>query len=155
MKYSYRVTKYTNYNELGQLYSPSDEWTSFYDIGTKVTELEYLKVENKYIKYIVAACECLSVTILNIKGLELNVDSCSYKDGDQLHVEKEPSKFSKFISQILREEVWCKLVSDKCEFHFDYDFYMYFLFDETLAKECIDNIKTSLNIDYNCNSPYI
>lgn len=66
MKYSYRVTKYINYNELGQLYSPADEWTSFYDIGTKVTELDYLKVENRYIKYIVAACKCLNVTILNI-----------------------------------------------------------------------------------------
>ncbi|VFS59484.1 Uncharacterised protein [Leminorella grimontii] len=68
MKYSYRITKYAQTDELDNLCSSSSEWTSFYDIGCKVTEDEYKKVEGRYIDYILDACNFLGVKSLKNSG---------------------------------------------------------------------------------------
>ncbi|MCO4109245.1 hypothetical protein, partial [Citrobacter freundii] len=105
MKYSYRITKYTQTDELGRGYSSPNEWTSFYDIGNKVTESEYKEVEQKYINYIFEACNCLGVKSLEIKGLELNVDKYKYAEGSIIQL----GELKDVVQSILREYIWCKL----------------------------------------------
>lgn len=148
MKYSYRITKYTQIDELGRGHSSPNEWTSFYDIGNKVTESEYKKVEQKYIDYILDACNCLGVKSLEIQGLELNVDKYKYAEGSIIQL----SEIKELVQSILREYIWCKLISNECEFHFGYDFYMYFLFN-ACSEKCIAQIKTDLTVQ-KYKSPY-
>lgn len=148
MKYSYRITKYTQTDNLGNLCSSSNEWISFYDIGNSVTEVEYKKVEEKYIDYILNACNCLGVKSLRIQGLELNIDKYHYVEDSIIQI----GELKAVIQSILREYIWCKLISDKCEFHFGYDFYIYFLFN-ACPKKRIDKIKTELTVQ-RYNSPY-
>ena len=149
MKYSYRITKYIQTDELGRGHSSPNEWTSFYDVGNKVTESEYKKVEQKYIDYILDACNCLGVKSLKIKGLELNVDKYKYAEGSTIQL----GDLKEVIQSILREYIWCKFISNECEFHFGYDFYMYFLCD-ACPEECIDKIKTELTVQ-RYKSPYL
>ncbi|MDE9541209.1 hypothetical protein [Xenorhabdus bovienii] len=149
MKYSYRITKYTNINENGDVFSGSDEWTSFFDIGQKVEQDEYDKVENQYIDYAVNLCHCLRVNSLIIKGLEVNVNEASYFDGESIDI----NRLRNVIRSILREDIWCKLISDKCEFHFGYDFYMYFV-SKIDPQECIEKINTLLTVQ-KYRSPYL
>ncbi|MCE9994042.1 hypothetical protein LZ633_18855 [Enterobacter asburiae] len=148
MKYSYRITKYTLTDNAGNFTSLADEWTSFYDIGSKVTEDEYKKTESKYIDYILDACNCLSVKSLKIKDLELNVDKSQYSEGEIIQLDE----VRKVVQSILREQIWCKLISNDCQFHFGYDFYMYFLFNTSFTK-CLEHIKTELTVQEH-KSPY-
>lgn len=147
MKYSYRVTKYKA-DDLGGLRSLPDEWTSFYDIGSKITEDGYAKIERQYIEYVVDACNCLSVKSLGVQGLEVNANEFQYEEGAIINI----ADLGGIIQSILREEIWCKLVSRECEFHFGYDFYMYFLCDDC-PQICVEQIKTELTVQ-KYESPY-
>ncbi|WP_047685474.1 MULTISPECIES: hypothetical protein [Xenorhabdus] len=149
MKYSYRMTKYTNINENGDICSDYDEWTSFFDIGQKVKKYEYEQIENQYIDYVINLCDCLGIKFLRIKDLEVNFDKISYIDGESINI----NQLRSVIKSILREDIWCKLISDKCEFHFGYDFYMYFV-SKIDHKECMDEINTLLTVQ-KYRSPYL
>ncbi|AOM42689.1 MULTISPECIES: hypothetical protein [Xenorhabdus] len=149
MKYSYRITKYTNINENGDIYSDPDEWTSFFDIGQKVKKDEYERIENQYIDYIINLCNCLGIKSLKIQALEVSVDEISYIEGESIDI----NQLKNGIKSILREDMWCKLISDTCEFHFGYDFYMYFV-SKIDPKECIDKINTLLTVQ-KYRSPYL
>ncbi|MFP2424032.1 hypothetical protein ACLEUK_07160 [Pseudescherichia vulneris] len=121
MLYSYRITKYFESNAKGDLISSEDEWTSFSEVGNKVSLEEYLKVERSFLCIIKSVCEYLRVTKLKVADLE-------YIKGDP-HVVNEQLltvvNACELAQGILREEVWCKLVSPEIELHFGYDFYMY------------------------------
>lgn len=130
------------------MHSPPSEWTSFYDIGSKVTKDEYEKTEQKYIDYILDACNCLCVKSLKIESLELNIDKPQYKEGSIVQL----NELKEVIQLILREQIWCKLISSECEFHFGYDYYMYFLCD-VCPNKCIEKIKTDLSVQI-YDSPY-
>ncbi|MBS9429653.1 hypothetical protein [Photorhabdus akhurstii] len=101
MKYSYRITKYNNTNENGDIFSSSDEWTSFFDIGQKVEKDEYEKIENQYIDYVINLCHCLKINLLRIKELEVNIDEVSYLDGESIDI----SQLRNIIQSILREDI--------------------------------------------------
>ncbi|MEQ9889545.1 hypothetical protein [Pectobacterium zantedeschiae] len=122
MKYSYRVAKYRSIDDGGNPHSSPDEWTSFFDVGDKVDIDEYHRVENQYIDFISEACSFFSVNELRLKDLELNGD-VNYSDNQKIKL----NFIEGVVKSVLREEVWCKLVSDSIEFHFGYDFYIYFL----------------------------
>ena len=81
--YSYRVNKY-----ISQL-PGNNEWISFYDIGSSVTQEDYLYTENQFHK---------------ITDLE-NYEKLDYHNGDKIQcMNIEP-----LIRNILRERLWCKL----------------------------------------------
>jgi len=151
MLYSYRITKYFESNTNGNLISNKDEWTSFCEVGKKVSLEEYLKVENAYLDVMASACEYLRISKLKVIDLEcINGDS-SIVNGQFLTIENA----CELARSILREEVWCKLVSTDIEFHFGYEFYMYFVsnieFSNFFEKTKFTNI---LNIQ-KFKSPYL
>ncbi|AZK63863.1 hypothetical protein [Pectobacterium versatile] len=145
MRYSYRVTKYQNID--GEIYSLPDEWTSFFDVGDKVDIDEYEKVENQYIDFIVNASLFFSVDNFQLKDVELN-GGVHYSNEQEVSVESVKN----VVKSILREDVWCKLVSDDIEFHFGYDFYMYFLSNKN--PDCfLKELNSPLTVQV-YNSPY-
>ncbi|MFJ5333022.1 hypothetical protein [Pectobacterium versatile] len=145
MKYSYRVTKYKNID--GEVYSYPDEWTSFFDVGDKVDIDEYGKVENQYIDFIVNVFLFFSVDKFQLKDVELN-GNFHYSNDQEIGVES----IKDVVKVILREDVWCKLVSDDIEFHFGYDFYMYFLSNKN--PDCfLKELNSPLTVQA-YNSPY-
>ncbi|MFP9231207.1 hypothetical protein [Pectobacterium cacticida] len=148
MKYSYRIAKYRSIDDEGNLHSSPDEWTSFFDVGDKVDIDEYHRIENQYIDFVLKACSFFSVNEFRLKGVELN-GSVQYSENQKIKVEF----IENVVKDILREEFWCKLVSDSIEFHFGYDFYMYFLSkkDPTFF---IKNLNSPLTVQ-EYTSPYI
>lgn len=112
--YSYRVNKYKS-NLPG-----NNEWISFYDIGSLVTKEEYLYTENEFVKLFLDLSISLNISHYMITDLE-NYNNLNYHDGDKIQcTDIEP-----LIRDILREKLWCKLRSNKLEYHFGYDYYMY------------------------------
>ncbi|WP_226068310.1 hypothetical protein [Dickeya zeae] len=148
MKYSYRVTKYRIIDNDGNLYSSPDEWTSFFDVGDKVDADEYYKVESQYVDFILEACSFFSVNEFKLKGVELNGD-VQYSENQKIKV----NFIENIVKDVLREEVWCKLVSDNIEFHFGYDFYMYFLSKKN-PESFIKKLNSPLTVQ-EYTSPYI
>jgi hypothetical protein len=148
VKKSYRVTKYHCYNGEGKLYSPDSEWTSYFDVGSKVSIEEYLLVEGRYVSFILELCERLGVQQLKVNGLEVSED-CKYKEGQSVDVTDVVS----LVEGVLRETFWCKLVSDEVEFHFGYDFYMYAVCSLELAD--VKNVASSLLNVESFESPYL
>lgn len=148
MQYSYRIAKYKRVDENGNLYSLPDEWTGFFDVGKKVSLFEYEKVESQYIDFIVLACNYYHANEIEIKNLESD-DTSNYKDKQKLSV----SNVEGVVRDILRERIWCKLACERFEFHFGYDFYMYFLSSEN-PDMFIKQIKLPLTIQ-KYKSPYL
>lgn len=139
--YSYRVNKYKS-NLPG-----NNEWISFYDIGSLVTKEDYLFAENEFIKLFVDLSKSLNISHYMITDLE-NYNNFDYHSGDKIQcADIEP-----LIRDILRERLWCKLCSDKLEFHFGYDYYMYFVSYESPIR--IGDVNTRLRIE-EFESPYM
>lgn len=148
MKLSYRITKYTDKHNNGNYYSHEQEWSSFFDVGSKVTLQEYIAVEDLYVNFLMDACKFYKVTALQIVGLEIN-ESSEYEDMLILDIGSIPQ----VVRDILREKIWAKLVSPYLEFHFGYDFYMYFLCED-YKEMFITTVDTPLTVDA-CISPYL
>lgn len=142
MKYSYRVTKYNSHDNKGNLCSNTNEWTSFYDIGTKVSLEDYLIIENEYLNFLIQVCDFSGEKSLKISDLEVNIDDFEFSD----HQVITRSQILKVAQSNLREDVWCKLLSEKIEIHFGYDFYMYVICN-IKPEEIIKKISTPLNIE--------
>lgn len=139
--YSYRVNKYIS------SLPGNNEWISFYDIGSLVTEEDYLYTENEFIKLFKDVSVLFDIRDYKITDLE-NYKNLDYHNGDKIQcVYIEP-----LIHDILREKLWCKLRSNKLEFHFGYDYYMYFVSYESPIS--IGNINTQLKIE-EFESPYM
>lgn len=120
MKYSYRITKYFKYTKQGFL--ADDGWSSFSDIDlNRVSQEEYLNIEQKYISAVILICQYLGVGYLQVSKLWNYNKKSRFRNKDLISLKDFPS----FIQGILREEYWCKLIHPKCQFHFGYDFYMY------------------------------
>lgn len=118
MKYSYKITKY---NPSSKIY---DEWTSISDIKDISLYQEYINVESAYINSVLEICKRLFVSSLVIKELEIKQDSkfsAKFTNNQQIDV----LNIDVAIRHILREQIWCKLISENCEIHFGYDYYMY------------------------------
>lgn len=145
MKYSYRITKY---DPLGNEHS-SSEWTSFFEIGKSVSEEEYFSIETDYVETVIAICRCLGASFLIISNLELNSEGEPYTEGQKIEVDQ----LAPVVKAILRENIWCKLKSASCEFHFGYDYYMY-LISETDAGRCFPKERSKLYFETFL-SPYL
>jgi len=147
--YSYRVTKYNpQYRNKNGAYT-KEEWTSISEIGKmygdKLFELEeYLNYENAYISAVLIAMKANNVHSLKIKHFEehyIESSDMPINDGDMVIDEIKNRKIINcanlefLIKLILREIVWCKLVSDDVLVHFGYDYYMYIISRKKLDSE--------------------
>ncbi|MBA9042339.1 hypothetical protein HNP21_005474 [Bacillus aryabhattai] len=129
---SWRVTKYNplhRNNEGSYLY---DDWTSFHEVGDKVSLVNYLRVEEAYIQAIVAFMNDMNITTVYIHALELSSDRLTiqneYDFTSDLWIGKSISieEVKKLAKLTLREEAWCKLgIKNQFFVHFGYDYYMY------------------------------
>ncbi len=143
--YSYRIVKY-DYSNLEQL---KNEWTSFSDIGKSVSLEEYLATEKQYIDVVLYISNQLGIKEYFIKSIEYSSNELHsvYTEGQLIKIDK----LSSIMKHILREKIWCKLVFEKNEIHFGYDYYMYFVSEKALK---IDTKLFSLNIS-EFKSPYL
>lgn len=149
MANSLRVTKYHNYNIEGNLISSELEWTSYFDVGVKVSIEDYILVENEYINFIISLCDLFSIEYLTISELEIFDEDESFENHDLVTMLELPL----VVRDVLRESKWCKLISDDVEIHFGYDFYMYIILSESY-----DFIKSKINTSLNVEvfkSPYV
>lgn len=129
MKHSYRITKYFTSNETGNLIFNTDEWTSFSVVGLRVTRDDYLLIEDSYLSVIKATCIHLHVNRFKIVEFESCDDDSSIFNNQSLEVEDAIP----IARKVLREKLWCKLVSAEVEFHFGYDFYLYVVSNYNLS----------------------
>lgn len=150
MFYSYRIIKYSLIKESDFL--SSSEWTSYYDVGDKVTLDEYLIVEQRYIDTVLNLCKCFGVRKLRISELEINNETM-VTENIVNNREFNILELTTIIRLILREYIWCKLVCETCEFHFGYDYYMYFV-SRIDPEKYLEHICKDLNIT-KLDSPYI
>lgn len=138
--YSWRVTKFNplHRDESGS-YKIKDEWTAYSEIGSKVSEEEYLETEEKYINAVLSFMNEMNVDKLYLKDLELHSEGVMEQNASSfmltMWLGKEVSKqeIKELIKLTLRESIWCSL-SYKKQFsvHFGYDYYMYI----GAAKDC-------------------
>lgn len=125
--YQYRITKYDpSLRDPGGAY-PVDEWTSRSDIGksfggVRLTEDDYLRVEQAYLEAAVAFLSEARITELIVVGLENHGEkSNAPRDGSRIKTEAVPA----VLRSLLREDFWCKLESPAAFIHVGYDYYMY------------------------------
>lgn len=149
MHTSLRITKYHGYDVEGNLTSPENEWTSYFDVGNKVSLEDYILVEDEYINFVISLCYLFSVEKLTVSELEIFDEAGLLKYPESVAINELPL----LIRDVLREKIWCKLLSDDLEVHFGYDFYMYVVCP--LSCDFIKSkIKTSLNVEA-LQSPYL
>ena len=103
--------------------------------------------ENEFIKLFMDVSELFNIQDYKITDLE-NYEKLDYHNGDKIQcMNIEP-----LIRNILRERLWCKLRSNKLEFHFGYDYYMYIVaYDFPIS---MNDINTHLIVE-KFDSPYI
>lgn len=140
--FSWRITKYNpqNRDERGN-YLCANEWTSFSDVGTKVSEEEYLRIESKYINAITIYMGEMGLNRGYIDALEIWSDGVPNQNASPFLSKmwvgkcvtlKEIQELAKLT---LREVIWCKLSFKKKFFvHFGYDYYMYIGADNECLK---------------------
>lgn len=118
----FRVTKYNpaNRDDKG-LYLNQEEWTDFSDVGSKVSLVEYERVELAYIKTAICFLSNAGVKELKLVGLENTADQTSYNENDLVLIDG----LDNIIRSVLRNEFWCKFESSIGFIHFGWDFYMY------------------------------
>lgn len=141
---SWRITKYNPKNRDEDGSYLKDEWTSCYDIGKSYDDKEftvndYITIENLYIDAILSFMKEINVQALTVKYLEKYNDSIRTNEIPLMYTE-EMIRLFKSVHEgsaigiedvqhlcrlVLREQLWCKLETNKMFVHFGYDFYMY------------------------------
>lgn len=131
--FSWRITKYNPKNrDEGGSYLDNEEWTCFSDVGTKVSEGDYLRTESKYINAITTFMDELGIKKLYLNDLELWSDEVQNQNAStfliKIWVGKSVStqEIKELAKLTLRNVIWCKLsYKNKFFVHFGYDYYMY------------------------------
>lgn len=120
----YRISKYDPVYRINGIYQRK-EWTSIADVGAsfdgKILNMgDYLAVEQFYIRLLAFLAEkskAFPLRIFNLEGGQEGV----WKEGQMI----EPGIFSMIAADCLRENCWCRLLSDNFFIHFGYDYYVY------------------------------
>ncbi|AWH16493.1 hypothetical protein C1922_03680 [Stenotrophomonas sp. ZAC14D2_NAIMI4_7] len=132
----------------GYLCSPPETWTDFSDVGKRVSIEDYLVVEDAYLDAIRRFCIGIGVESLSIQSLERR-DSHLYQEGQPLDLDG----IEQVARDVLRNVIWCKLVSNSAEVHFGYDYYLYVV-SSVDASAALAQVDPLLNIEQ-FRSPYL
>lgn len=159
--FSWRITKYNpkNRDERG-FYLDDKEWTCFFEVGTKVSEEDYLGTETDYINAIITFMDEMDLNKVYLNDLEIWSDEVVSQNASSFLRKMWMGKavtaqeIRELAKLTLRNVIWCKL-SYKKEFfvHFGYDYYMYI----GAIKDCPNARKKVQDIGLyveNFNSPY-
>lgn len=149
--FCWRITKYNpTYRNASGAYQ-KDEWTSFSDIGKKIgattfTFAEYIIIEDSYVNAISQFLKCNEIQSMRITSLEKyslpkNLSFYSQPLIDTFHVIVDNlvldlETIQNVARLVLREDIWCQLVTKHMSVTFGYDYYMYI----TTDKECMASI---------------
>jgi hypothetical protein len=123
----YRVTKYNPALRDASGAYTADEWILFEQIGSAfggvvLTEAEYLRVEQSYIDSAIAFLREGGLSSLTVEGMENHKKlALEFGEGSVLSLEQ----IGDVIRRMLREELWCRLESDKGFVHIGWDYYMF------------------------------
>lgn len=131
--YWWRVTKYNPiHRDAYGAYQIDDEWTSYSDIGSIISEEGYLQTEENYIQAIFSFMNEINAENLYLNALELKSDELKKQNAFEfisaMWVGRRVSKqeIRELAKLTLREAIWCKLGFRKdFSVHFGYDYYMY------------------------------
>ena len=120
----YRISKYDPAYRLNGIYQRK-EWTSIADVGSSFDGLtltmgDYLAVEQSYIRFLAFLAEKSKALPLRISNLE-GGQECSWKEGQMI----DSGILPMIAADCLRENCWCKLLSESYFIHFGYDYYVY------------------------------
>jgi len=121
----YRITKYNPViRSKGGQYT---EWTSFSEVGaifdgSVLTLSAYKEVEAAYIAVATAFLREAEVGSVTIRGLERRRhEDLPYSEGETIKLKDVGA----IMTKVLREELWCRLESERGFIHFGWDYYMY------------------------------
>lgn len=162
--FNWRVTKYNNIKRNLDGSYPDNEWTSYSDIDKNVTYQDYFFTEKLYIQAVLMFMKCNQIDHLMVAGLEkpINWEYDPHSKDELLRLfdkinndlKINTAQVSHLIQLVLREKLWCKLVSPKMFVHFGWDYYMYI----GSAKQCMSAIaqiqKSGLYVEQ-YQSPYL
>jgi hypothetical protein len=148
--FSYRIAKYRFLDAQNRLRSGEGDWTSFADVGEKVSIEDYLAVESKYLSTLLMVCEALNVDRLQVVELEDAEGASGLQDGEWLELQRIEAA----ARSVLREEWWCKFRGGEIEVHFGYDFYMYMVAPVDISEQLMRRADVGLFIQ-EFRSPYI
>lgn len=159
--YSWRITKYDPLKrDSDGYYLNSQEWTCFSEVGTKVSDEEYLKTEQKYLDAIRSFMRDLSLDSAYVYALEMwpNEDENTTKDRFLSEIQIGKAISTEEVQELarlsLRNEVWCKIGIENHFFvHFGYDFYMYIGADRNCSKAIQSVTQSGLFVE-EFESPY-
>ncbi len=162
----YRITKYNpTFRDKDGTYHKK-EWTSYSDIGRvyekQLFTLEsYLKTEAAYCSAIIDFMNCLDLTQLRVRSLEMvdfNKNSDAYSDkvknllNENSTIERDALLL--IVPLVLREIVWFKLESKEMFVHFGYDYYMY-IGSKSACEAAVDTVRESGLFVESYESPYL
>lgn len=160
--FSWRITKYDpkNRNEIGN-YLDDKEWTCFSEVGTKLSEEEYLRTESNFINAITTFMDEMGLNKVYLNALEIWSDEVSKQNASpflsKMWVGKcvTTQEIKELAKLTLRNVIWCKL-SCKKEFfvHFGYDYYMYIGANKDCHNARQKVVATGLYVE-EFNSPYL
>jgi hypothetical protein len=138
--YYYRVTKYDPALRDADGAFHSDDWTSISDIGhsfngVALSESEYLRTEDGYVKAVLEMMEKGGVDSFCITGLSRSrlperadsedgvLEACISVRTNEIVT---GLRLEQLVRGCLREYIWCRLVGRGGAYvHFGYDYYMY------------------------------
>ena len=121
-KYSDYVFKFTNWLD--------NEWTDYSDIGKifhgkELTQEEYLRVENSYLRVILDILEHINICELKLKNCELSFKKDRESENTIINLEEFCKKFIRMLRCDGIQE-WCIFVgSNKFRLRLGYDYVMY------------------------------
>ncbi len=149
----YRVTKYDPQFRDKNGYYTKDEWTDFSCIGISINGhvlslSEYEEVEDRYISSIQLFLDCVNSNELRCNTVEKHLSSekvpREFRDfynkiheNSMIHKKELP----KLLKMIMRNYIWCILLSDNTMIRFGYDFYLYIRISRP-CKKAIEEVRS-------------
>lgn len=119
--HQFRITKYDPRHRDPSGAYLREEWTSYSDVGRRVSLEEYLATEKRYVDTAVTLLREAGVESLEARDVENRGAAEAPMEGAIL----APAEWARAFRSVLREEWWCRFESEAGFVHFGYDYYMY------------------------------
>lgn len=151
----YRITKFDPVGRDASGAYTRDDWTSVTDVGSVfggeiLARSEYDRIETLYSDAVTCFANAANVAFLEIAEADGRASNEGFPTGARVAV----GNLDTVIRRVLREEMWCKLVSPEMCVHFGFDLYMYVGLRRALssAVQCVG--ESGLFIEHGIQSPY-
>jgi hypothetical protein len=137
--FEYRVSKYDpSLRDQSGAYR-RDDWSAFSDIGRSFDGLvftadEYQRVEDAYVAATVGFWREVGRPALVVRGVENpSLAADPPREGSAVD---DDERLTGLVRRVLREELWCRLESERCFVHFGRDYYLYVGVANACSESC-------------------